>query len=115
MQATIYIRKENEDRWDGITDKSAWVNAYLAKSPPNSIVEKENLERTKESTGILGVAPHVSTTKRYPDLTPIEEIDELDNLIGKHCCGASKPCKHWSWDGVGGVWVNELTGKTREA
>lgn len=40
----MYIRKENEERWDNITDKSAWVNAMLEKSPPNSIVEREKLE-----------------------------------------------------------------------
>jgi hypothetical protein len=44
MQTTIFIRKRNEERWQSITDKSAWVNAYLEKSPPNSIVEKKGLE-----------------------------------------------------------------------
>lgn len=50
MNSTIYIRKENEVRWDNITDKSAWVNAMLEKSPPNSIVEREGLEPGKKST-----------------------------------------------------------------
>lgn len=47
MRENIYIRKENEDRWKAITNKSAWVNAYLSKSPPNSIVEAKNLEPEK--------------------------------------------------------------------
>jgi hypothetical protein len=42
--ANIYIRKENETRWGLITDKSAWVNAMLEKSPPNSKVREQHLE-----------------------------------------------------------------------
>jgi hypothetical protein len=42
--ANIYIRKENEARWGLITDKSAWVNAMLEKSPPNSKVIEQKLE-----------------------------------------------------------------------
>lgn len=44
MNSTIYIRQENENRWESITDKSAWVNAMLEKSPPNSKVIAEKLE-----------------------------------------------------------------------
>lgn len=44
MRENIYIRKSNEPRWKEITNKSAWVNAMLEKSPPNSIVEKKSLE-----------------------------------------------------------------------
>ena len=44
MRENIYIRKENENRWQAITNKSAWVNAMLSKSPPNSIITREGLE-----------------------------------------------------------------------
>jgi hypothetical protein len=66
MQATIYIRKENQARWDEIKDKSAWVNAYLEKSPPNSRVLAEGLEPV--STPII------------PKTTPVTKA--ADVLIG---------------------------------
>ncbi len=37
-----------------------------------------------------------------------------DPDIGYACCTKQKPCKHWQFDGVSQVWVNELTGKTRD-
>jgi hypothetical protein len=42
--ANIHIRKSNEARWNAITKKSAWVNAMLEKSPPNSKVIEQKLE-----------------------------------------------------------------------
>lgn len=56
MRANIHIRKTNQARWDGITNKSAWVNAMLEKSPPNSIVEKQRLEPTPPTNESLGNA-----------------------------------------------------------
>jgi hypothetical protein len=67
MQATIYIRKENQARWDEIKDKSAWVNAYLEKSPPNSKVLAEGLEPV--STPII------------PKTTPVKQVKTVDVLI----------------------------------
>jgi len=32
MQATIYIRKENEQKWLDIADKSNWINSLLQNS-----------------------------------------------------------------------------------
>lgn len=36
-----------------------------------------------------------------------------DPITGYPCCQLNKPCKHWTFNGLEGVWVNELTGKTR--
>lgn len=33
---------------------------------------------------------------------------------GYPCCQKASPCKHWSFDGLNDVWVNSLTGMTRE-
>lgn len=30
------------------------------------------------------------------------------------CCQATKPCKHWAFDELQQVWVNQLTGRKRE-
>lgn len=37
-----------------------------------------------------------------------------DPELGYPCCSKQKPCKHWHWNDVDSVWVNELTNKTRE-
>lgn len=62
MNATIYIQKKNEERWEGITDKSAWVNAMLEKSPPNSLVESQKLEKR----AVVVSASDVPMTKDNP-------------------------------------------------
>lgn len=102
MQTTIYIRKDNEERWNSITDKSAWVNAYLSKSPPNSIVDKMNLEPRPMS--VPGVVKGSEFVPRPPDPE-----------TGYPCCLGKRPCKHWQWDGNLSAYINSLTGKEREA
>lgn len=100
MNSTIYIRKENEDRWSAITDKSAWVNAYLSKNPPNSVVIKERLEPMEP------VATYSSPDKFVPK--------PPDPETGDPCCIKAKPCKHWQWNGEEQAYINELTGEVRE-
>lgn len=34
MRVDIWIRKANEDRWNAIEDKSAWLNEVLSTQPP---------------------------------------------------------------------------------
>ncbi len=44
MQTTIYIRKENENQWNSLEDKSAWVNDQLSRTPnvvPNEPIDDE--------------------------------------------------------------------------
>lgn len=71
MNSTIYIRKENESRWENITDKSAWVNAMLEKSPPNSKVIAEQLEPPAEEIKGDDLWP---TTNEKPDIKPKEAV-----------------------------------------
>jgi hypothetical protein len=35
-------------------------------------------------------------------------------VMEKACCLAASPCAHWSFNSGDGVWVNSLSGKTRE-
>lgn len=79
MQCTIYIRKDNQERWKSITDKSAWVNAYLEKSPPNSVVISKNLEPESLSTG-GAVSGRVFTGTRLIDPYPKEKQDTMYKL-----------------------------------
>lgn len=118
MNSTIYIRKENEARWNGIKDKSAWVNAYLSKSPPNSIVTRDKLEVSEEF-----VAPKVDVTdliKSGATPTPAPKYDPVvaeRQLSGElSCCqNETRPCKHWVWDvQTGEGYVNTLSGRQVE-
>lgn len=36
MRANIYIRRENEEKWEKVADKSKWINALLANSGDTS-------------------------------------------------------------------------------
>jgi len=36
MRTNIYIRKENEDKWNAIPDKSKWINTLLSNSDDTS-------------------------------------------------------------------------------
>lgn len=36
MNTTLYIRKENEEKWNKIPDKSNWVNTLLENSDDTS-------------------------------------------------------------------------------
>lgn len=38
-----------------------------------------------------------------------------DPATGYPCCEKATPCKHWAFDGIGGVWRNSLTGATKES
>lgn len=44
MRENIYIRMVNENRWKNITNKSAWVNAMLERTPPNAKAIKQHFE-----------------------------------------------------------------------
>lgn len=37
-----------------------------------------------------------------------------DAKTGYPCCLKQSPCKHWLWNDTDAVWVNELTGNSRE-
>lgn len=37
-----------------------------------------------------------------------------DPLTGYPCCAKATPCKHWKWNELDNVWVNELTNQVRD-
>lgn len=83
--ANIYIRKENEERWNAITDKSAWVNAYLEKSPPNSVVVKRGLEPKPNRLPTLRLNNSIHLDKNLEtaaERATREERDERNRRMG---------------------------------
>lgn len=61
MRTNIYIRKDNEDTWDAIDNKSEWVNERLDK--PAIDIAVSNLPKEAYE---LQVAPII--TKRNEDM-----------------------------------------------
>lgn len=78
----IYIRKENEDKWAAIPDKSNWINVLLANSGDTS--------RYGAKRDIAGET-FVDVLTEVPD--PIKTPAEAKKVVGK----LSKPqgyCEH---------------------
>lgn len=112
MQATIYIRKENEDKWNDIADKSNWVNTLLDNS--GSTKEYGAVRETpagKMTTVPSEALPEIPGVVRGSDFVP----KPPDPETGYPCCQKRSPCKHWTWDGNIEAWINSPTGKTRES
>jgi hypothetical protein len=63
--------------------------------------------------GIKPMAPPPAALARSETSKPFVPRSP-DSIAGYACCSAQKPCKHWAFDGVEGVWKNELTGGIRE-
>lgn len=103
MNITIYIRKENEAAWNDIPDKSAWVNAQIAKGPRH----QEAIDRNPEKP----VWPGTVVRSNEPLPGQIDLVEVLSEE--KPCCKMAKPCVHWSFDGANEKWVNALSGRER--
>lgn len=92
MQATIYIRKENEEFWNSLKDKSGWVNKTLE--------QRKSTKTPLEDSRPVVPAPR---TKLQPD-----------PITGYPCCSSAKPCKHWEYNGLNSTWTNTITGEIKE-
>lgn len=93
------------------------------KAMPGGVIEYEG----KTPPSIVRV-PEVDVSdliKNKSEATPIEQLDELDELIKQgeqstgelDCCQhPTRPCKHWQWDtNSGDGYKNILSGRFREA
>ncbi len=109
MQVTIYIRKEVEDKFRNQANKSELINKLLAVYYLKHAVEDD----FKYGDGSGTPATYTKVSETVVKDEPFVPRPP-DPLTGYPCCEKAKPCKHWQWDGNRGVWVNELTGKTRE-
>ena len=57
MRANVYIRKENEEAWAALSDKSAWVNGRLQEG----LTEQE--VANFDELGIAAVTSRIPPTK----------------------------------------------------
>lgn len=87
-----------------------------AKLTPANIVGEESVPKPKMITleDVQKVFPGAEATTAEDAKTFVPKPPDPET--GYPCCtNEKKPCKHWSWDGNYSYWINELTGKTREA
>ena len=119
MRVNIYIRKENEAAWNSLADKSGQVNHWLSEMQGAPVAEPFN------DADILAVKKALDEARVPTDNREVLFSDGTisnsgftpkppDPETGYPCCLLKRPCKHWQWDGVKSLYVNELTGKEKE-
>ncbi len=88
MRSNVFIRKENEDKWNAIPNKSEWINALLTnsddtskygvtkESPVGPVIEVLNEELTQniENSRTLGQV-----------LTEIKQLEQLRDSRLEYC------------------------------
>lgn len=98
-QVTVYVREEDLPKWKALEKKSEFLHHAL-------------------NGNVHSVSTTPSPNRPFPEKPSIEQPfipKPPDPETGYPCClNERKPCKHWLFDGDDQVWVNSLTGKTRE-
>jgi hypothetical protein len=96
IQITAYLRNEEDyTNWKAIGNKTEFLHNALSTAGAYKALKPAEKKRVKEL-----VAAFVPSAP--------------DPELGYPCCQKRVPCKHWAFDGIEGLWKNELTGKTRE-
>lgn len=98
MRTHIWIRKENEEKWEAVADKSDWVNRKISEDDAIII---------SASMGPTPVARSKEITLGGKDVT-----EKVQLGLERACCLANKPCQHWSF--TGDHWLNSLSGRVKE-
>lgn len=121
MQTTIYIRKENEDKWNALgKEKSNWVNEQLSGISAGFKAEPVYEAPTPRPENKF---PTIADLPDEPKLKVLTN-DDLKALLAnsdrkpiqdepRHVCKDN--CKHWVWDTNSGKYTNSLTGEVRDA
>ena len=98
MRANIYIRKENEDKWDKIHDKSEWVNTLLKNSGDTSEYGKKRDIAGIEMITVL--SEEISPITKTGDFKVAPETgrayDMCEHGAGVRMC-REKKCKNYQF------------------
>lgn len=81
-----------------------WDAGSMSEVVHQTITEGEKMLRDMQDA----TAPD---KKKWAEVKP----NRPDPDLGYPCCTKKTPCKHWAWESDQEAWVNNLTGKTREA
>lgn len=104
MQTTIYIRKDNEDFWDSLADKSAQVNSWItaAKEGPEVGTFKNPIKRdvrsikTPEAENSIGLVPDDSILVGNVKGHLPEDLNLCSHGAGPRLC-KEKKCKNYQF------------------
>lgn len=109
MQYNTYYRKDVWERFKEEPNKSELVNELLAEHYGDPQKEEWTVDSEVPQ-------PRKNNIPEFPGVKPAVEIFESPvEVLGYPCCqNEKKRCKHWSWDGTNGNWLNSLTGEVRE-
>jgi hypothetical protein len=68
MRVNIWIRKENEEKWNNVPDKSNWINTILSNSDDTSRYGKERPSPAGPIVEVLSeVLPEIKLCKHGSD------------------------------------------------
>lgn len=96
MRENIWIRKENEEAWGSLKNKSAFVNNALKSIEP----------RLKPDAGPGEVIAFKGSIKD-------PQIDGFP--LERACCLSTTRCVHWQFNQDKQIYINSLSGREREA
>ena len=109
MQATIYIRPEDEEAWKNVPNKSQWVHEGLNRGLVT--IPAKNTPITTQHIRINNTP--INKNEFHKIATDLES-SSVRPVIGKPCCYKRAPCVHWERDELVEKWRNKLTGEERE-
>lgn len=96
---TIYIKKDDLDRWKALENKSEFISNALNRVPI------PNYKKT----------PSVAPRRVGPPASwQTARIETKDPEKGYPCCQSKKRCKHWEWDSGEASWLNSITGEVKD-
>lgn len=84
--ANVYIRKENETKWEYLNDKSAWVNKKLSGDPDTYLLSPKLAKQNPEITEVfdkLAIKAIGRSNKFCKEGHPIPDGDS--RCLGKGC------------------------------
>lgn len=143
MRVNIYIRKEDEDKWNAIDNKAEWLHFHLNKGvkvitlredgsgkiedhynrpetglglPPTVPEEKQALKKNTvlPDGKIYHWTPETKTVEQA-ELNAIKQYEFAEALKANEqdCCKKNTPCRHWTWQDTTSSYINTLSGRER--
>lgn len=113
---SVFIRKDDVEKWKALENKSESIHKLL-NGDYHTLEFVKGSDIAKELLN-----PFVGNNKIIPTQRSISPIDNSSSAVefaeqnlGPKCCqNTTKPCQHWQWNETELVFINSLTGATRE-
>lgn len=97
MRVNVWIRKECQEAWNQIDNKSEWISDMLL----NGVSSKGESVATTE-------AFEASNPGSSPG-SPAKDWISAGTMTPGCCLDKKNKCKHWEWDGLGSKYINKNT------